>query len=164
MHIPVLRPSLPDAELLLPYFQKIDQNRVYSNFGPLSRELSRRLESYFHVQADSVICASSGTTAPAAAILAAAGRAGREKPLAIVPAFTFVGTALAAELCGYEVVFSDISAQSWTLQPESLASSHDLDRVAIVIPVAPFGRPVPQQPWQDFRQATGVPFVIDTAA
>jgi dTDP-4-amino-4,6-dideoxygalactose transaminase len=32
------------------------------------------------------------------------------------------------------------------------------------VSVAPFGRPVPQEPWRVFRQRTGIPVVIDGAA
>ena len=43
--LPLLRPSLPRAELLLPYLQQIDQSAVYTNFGPLNRSLIARLTS-----------------------------------------------------------------------------------------------------------------------
>ena len=33
-----------------------------------------------------------------------------------------------------------------------------------MIPVAPFGRPVPQTAWLEFRKRTGIPVVIDGAA
>ncbi len=33
-----------------------------------------------------------------------------------------------------------------------------------MIPVAPFGRPVPQTAWLEFRERTGIPVVIDGAA
>ncbi len=33
-----------------------------------------------------------------------------------------------------------------------------------MIPVAPFGRPVPQTAWLEFREQTGIPVVIDGAA
>ena len=39
-----------------------------------------------------------------------------------------------------------------------------LTRWAIVIPVAPFGRAVPQAAWLEFRERTGIPVVIDGAA
>src|SRR5262249_30143552 len=45
-----------------------------------------------------------------------------------------------------------------------LLSHHLLDRIGVVIPVAPFGRAVGQSPWHDFRKRTGIPVVIDAAA
>ena len=40
----------------------------------------------------------------------------------------------------------------------------DLRRIGLVVPVAPFGRPVAQAPWVEFRDRTGIPVVIDGAA
>src|SRR6266478_4083507 len=45
-----------------------------------------------------------------------------------------------------------------------LADHPERDRIGLVVPVAPFGRPVPQHPWQTFRQQSGIPVVIDGAA
>ena len=50
------------------------------------------------------------------------------------------------------------------LDAERLLSHPELPRTGVVIPVAPFGRPVPQGPWIRFQEATGVPVVIDGAA
>ena len=38
------------------------------------------------------------------------------------------------------------------------------DRIGLVIPVAPFGRAVPQAPWNVFTRETGIPVIIDGAA
>ncbi len=50
------------------------------------------------------------------------------------------------------------------LDPDRLTRHPILAQVGVVIPVAPFGRPVPQQPWLEFRDRTGIPVVIDGAA
>ncbi|MCB1435229.1 MAG: hypothetical protein KDK75_22620, partial [Alphaproteobacteria bacterium] len=34
--VPVCRPKLPEAQVLLPYLRRIDQARYYSNHGPLA--------------------------------------------------------------------------------------------------------------------------------
>jgi len=111
-----------------------------------------------------MVCASSGTAALVGAILATAGRAASDRPLAVVPALTFVGTALAVEECGYEVFVADIDPTSWTLDPTRLEEELALDRVGLVVPVAPFGRPIDQTRWQTFRGRTGIAVVIDGAA
>ncbi len=81
-----------------------------------------------------------------------------------MPAFTFVATAVAAEHCGYQPYLADIDAETWMLDPDRLAGHPALAEVGVVIPVAPFGRPVPQRPWREFRDRTGIPVVIDGAA
>ena len=162
--IPVLRPRLPSAEQLLPYLRRIDATRVYTSWGPLALELEERLCRRFSLPVGGVVSASSGTSALTAAILTAAGRAAGRRGLAIVPALTFVATAAAAESCGYTLRIADVDPETWQLDPERVAARTDLDEVAIVIPVAPFGRPVPQTAWLEFRERTGIPVVIDGAA
>jgi len=161
---PVLRPLLPPAERLLPYLRLIDSTRIYSNFGPLARELGRRISELLSLPPESVVTAASGTAALIGAILACAGRAREERPLAIVPSFTFVATAAAVEACGYEVRLLDVDSESFLLDPARAASYEAIDRVGVVVPVAPFGRPVVQKAWIEFRQKTGVEVVIDGAA
>ena len=162
--IPVLRPLLPTANRLLPYLARIDETRTYSNWGPLVNELQERLCGELGPPPGSIVCASSGTTALVGAILATAGRAASDRPLAVVPALTFVGTALAVEECGFTIVVADVDATSWTLDPIQLAQELDLDHVGLIVPVAPFGRPVDQSRWQTFRERTRIPVVIDGAA
>ena len=162
--IPVLRPCLPSAERLLPYLRRIDATRVYTSWGPLTLELEERLCRRFLLPPGGVVSASSGTSALTAAILTAAGRAAGRRRLAIVPALTFVATAAAAESCGYTLQIADVEQATWQLDPDQVADRADLDEAGIVLPVAPFGRPVPQAAWLEFRERTGVPVVIDGAA
>src|SRR5579872_621730 len=148
--IPVLRPRLPSADSLIPYLRAIDAARIYSNHGPLTSQLERRLCDELQLSAGAVVCAGSGTTAIVGAVLATTGRAASARPLAVIPAFTFVATALAVAQCGYAPYLADVDAETWSLDPEALARHPLRDRFGIVIPVAPFGRPVPQQPWKRF--------------
>lgn len=161
--IRVMRPRLPTAAQLLPYLERIDEARIYSNYGPLVVEFEARLAALFGC---GVIAntASSGTAALAGAILAAAGRAKPAAPFALIPAYTFTATAAVAEMCGYQPYFVDVDAECWMLEPGLLPAHPMIDKVGIVIPVAPYGRPVPQAPWLSFQAGTGIPVVIDDAA
>lgn len=162
--VPVMRAQLPAAERLLPYLQRIDASRTYSNFGPLVGEFHQRLAACLGVATGAVISANSGTSALVGAILATAGRAQPGRPLALIPAYTFVATAAAVEQCGYQPMLVDIDAGSWMLDPRQVADMARLDEVGLVVPVAPYGIPVPQAPWQAFSRGTGIPVVIDGAA
>jgi dTDP-4-amino-4,6-dideoxygalactose transaminase len=162
--VPVLRPLLPHSDQLLPYLRRIDASRYYSNRGPLVLELEERLADYLGLREGRVVTAASGTSALVGAILAVAGRATPKRPLALLPAFTFVGTASAVEECGYRAYLADIDDKSWMLDPQRLVNFSELDKVGVVVPVAPFGRPVPQEPWLAFRRRTGIAVVIDGAA
>ena len=162
--IPVLRPQLPSADRLLPYLRQIDARQYYSNHGPLVLELERRLAKHLAIPPGGISTAASGTAALIGAILASAGRARPERPLALMPSFTFVATAVAAEQCGYRPFLFDVDPDTWMLDAPRLAKCPECDRAGITIPVSPFGRPVPQQPWTVFQKQTGIKVVIDGAA
>ena len=163
--IPVLKPRLPSADAILPYLKRTDENQIYSNWGPLVTELAQRLCLKLHVPSGSVVCANSGMSALAGAILGAAGRAGAKRPLALVPDYTFTATALAVQMCGYEPVLASCDRNTWSFRAEDLLARPELlRRVGLVVPVAPFGRIVPQAPWASFQDETRIPVVIDGAA
>lgn len=162
--VPVYRSRLPSADRLLPYLKLIDGNRWYTNRGQLVLELEHRVSRLFGSRTAKLITASSGTSAIEGAILASAGRATPQRPLALVPAYTFVATAIAVERCGYAPYLVDIDAESWTAAPQCLIDHPMLQRAGVVVPVAAYGRALPQGPWQDFMRSTGIPVVIDGAA
>jgi dTDP-4-amino-4,6-dideoxygalactose transaminase len=163
-YVPVLRPLMPPAEALMPYLRRIDAGRIYTNHGPLVREFEGRIARLLAVPAGGVASASSGTAALAAGILTVAGRATSARPLALIPAYTYVATAMAVEQAGYQPYLADIDAETWTLDPMRLADHPALARIGVVVPVTPYGRPIPQAPWLEFQARTGVPVVIDGAA
>jgi dTDP-4-amino-4,6-dideoxygalactose transaminase len=162
--VPVLRPLLADADRLLPYLRQIDAARIYTNWGPLASELERRLARHFGLGENCVVSAGSGTAALVSAILGSAGRARPDRPLALIPAFTFVATAIAVEQCGYRPYLVDVSADTWLMEVDQLVGHSCLDQTGLVVAVAPFGRPVAQEACAAFRRRTGIPIVIDAGA
>ena len=162
--IPVLRPRLPGTDTLVPYLREIERARVYTNHGPLFFRFAAKLARCLGQPAGSVVPSSSGTDALIGAVLATVPAGRPERTLALVPSFTFVATAVAAERCGLRPLIADVDPQTWMLDPEALVDHPRLAEIAVVIPVAPFGRPVPQAPWRRFSAITGIPVVIDTAA
>lgn len=162
--MPAYRPLLPTTDRLAPYLRRIDAHRIYSNHGPLVTELEHRLSAALELAPRSVVTAASGTAALMAAVLASAGRATVERPYALCPSYTFVGTASALQQCGYVPWLVDVDAQSWLLEPEALRSHPRLGQCGVVVPVAANGRPVPVLPWEAFQAAAGIPVVIDGAA
>ena len=160
--VPVCQPLLPTSVALAPYLARIDASRRYSNHGQLVLEfqdrLSEKLNGHF------VAVASSGTSAIVGAILATAGRAKPDRPLCILPAFTFIGTVSAVEQCGYEPYFVDVDEKSWQLEEKLLEDHPKLSSAGLVLVVSAFGKKVSQAPWKKFSETTGVPVVIDGAA
>ena len=162
--VPVYRAALPRAEALLPYLQRIDANRWYTNRGELVALLEARLGNMLGGGPANVITASSGTAAIEAAVLATAGPARPERPLALLPAYTFVATASAVERCGYVPYLLDVDPTTWTLVSERLLGHPALERAGVIVPVAPYGRAVAQAEWLAFQAQAQVPVVIDAAA
>jgi dTDP-4-amino-4,6-dideoxygalactose transaminase len=161
--IPVYRPKLPTVEKLIPYLREIDKKRWYSNHGMLVEAMERRIEAMLGTGSGVVVTAS-GWAALKAAIFAAAGPATLQRPLALMPSYTFAATAAAAETCGYQPYFLDVGEEDWMISPQMLFDHPALSRTGVVIPVAVYGRSVAQKDWRQFRQATAVPVVIDAAA
>ncbi len=88
--IPIARPRMPKAEALLPYLERIDRNRTYSNFGPLVAELEARLARRLGVDPACVVTVSNATAGLTLALQALTeGRAG----VCLMPSWTFVASA-----------------------------------------------------------------------
>ncbi len=160
--IPLLIPSLPDYEALKPYITRIDQNRYYSNFGPLNQELEKRLSSLFSTQTNQPIeiVTVSNCTLGLELLLTALNLPKESRIL--VPAFTFVATLTAIIRAGHTPVIADIDLDSWLLTTNIADNSKD--NISAVIAVATFGQPQDTLAWSEFQQKTGIKVIIDAAA
>ena len=160
--IAVARPRLPAAEAILPYLQRIDEARWYSNFGPLLVELEQRLADRLRPETR-IVTVSNATQALTLALQAMDLPVGGHVAL---PAWTFVATAHAVIQAGLKPWFVDVDPATWMLDPAAvLALSSDLKRaIAAVIPVCAFGAMPDMAGWRAFRDRTGVPVLIDAAA
>ncbi|WP_426955161.1 DegT/DnrJ/EryC1/StrS family aminotransferase [Muricoccus radiodurans] len=161
--IPVARPLLPRAEALLPYLQEMDAARCYSNFGPLSRRLERRLAEQYGIAAGSVVTVANATLGLTLALQAQRPRPGS---LCLMPAWTFAASAHAAVLVGLRPHFLDVG-EDGALTPgavERALASLPPGRVGAVMAVAPFGRPLEAAAWDALAARTGLPMVLDAAA
>jgi dTDP-4-amino-4,6-dideoxygalactose transaminase len=162
--LPVYRPLLPAADALLPYLREIDAARFYTNRGPLVWQLERRLSRLLGKPGYAVRLAASGTLALELAILAHAGRARPERPLALLPGFTFAATAQAAERCGYRPVFVDVDPRNWMIEPAALAAHPLRAQAGLVLAVAPYGMLPDTAALAALQAETGIPVVVDAAA
>ncbi|WP_424976012.1 DegT/DnrJ/EryC1/StrS family aminotransferase [Dinoroseobacter sp. S124A] len=160
----VCDPLLPTAQEIMGYLDVPDRNRWYANRGELVQRLETRLSKALGADRDVVTTAASGTAALEASIMATAGRATAEKPLALLPSYTFAATALAADRCGYTPYFVDVDPQSWALDPAALADHPVLAQAGVVLVVAPYGRLPDLTAFEVFRDQSGVPVVVDAAA
>ena len=166
--IPILKALLPETSDLIPFLKKIDGSSRYSNFGPLSREFENSLsELYQDLVGDEASClvVSNGTSGLTLAL--------RELELppksgVLVPAFTFVATALAVKAAGHVPIACDIDVNTWLLTPESIEPTiRNLKKsipLKAVVPVSIFGATQDISVWDAFYRRTGIKVVIDAAA
>lgn len=160
--LPVAAPTLPAAERVMPYLQRIDASGWYSNFGPLVQELETRLASRFTPPTE-VVTVANGTLGLTLALQALDLPRGG---FCAVPSWTFVATAHAVRMAGLTPWFVDVEAEGGELTPELLSQA--LPRapgpVAATLPVSVMGRPAPVEAWAAFQDATGLPVILDAAA
>lgn len=161
--LPVMRPQLPAAGRLLPYLSRIDQSRIYSNFGPLTAEFEDRLAAHFAIPEGAVTTVANATLG---LTLALSAQGARPSTLCLMPAWTFVASAQAAIAAGLVPFFVDVDPVAWTLDPATVAAAiaGAPGDVGAVMPVMAFGRPIDFDAWDRFRSTSGVPVVIDAAA
>ncbi|WP_282609720.1 DegT/DnrJ/EryC1/StrS aminotransferase family protein [Pelagibius sp. Alg239-R121] len=161
--VPVMRPRLPAAEEIFPYLSEIDANHWYSNFGPLACRFEDRLSAHFTDDTGCVAAVSNGTVGLILALKALAPLPG---DLCMLPAFTFTASASAVLAAGLVPWFVDVDPLTWALEPgrakDYLKSAPG--RVAAIMPVSVFGRPVAVSAWDELSLETSIPVVIDGAA
>ncbi len=162
--LPVCRPMLPPAAAIAAYLRESDATRHYTNRGPLVRRLEARLSDQLGLDQQSVRTASNGTSAIEIAIIATAGTAGPERPYALIPSYTFAATALAAERCGYQPLFCDVDPLTWSIDLASVAQHPVLDKIGLILAVAPYGRKPQMREAEALTAATGITVVMDAAA
>ena len=150
-----LIPDLPRASDLLPYLERIDQNRWYSNFGPLLQQYENRLSE---ITGGHCVTLSSGTAALELGIAALDLPPG--SPV-LLPSFGFPAALLALLRCGLKPIFCDVDPNTWTLTPEIALAAFAAMPCKLVLPLATFGHPLPVERWDDFAQATDARVLID---
>ena len=162
--IPLLVPDMPTAEELLPYLKRIDENKWYTNFGPLVQEYEASLSSWLSKRSGRdayAVTVNSGTAALELGLSVLNLKPGAK---VLVPGITFIASATAVTRMGFIPVFSDIDESSWLLTTTIARSVIEYEHIDAVMPVATFGVPHDLKAWDDFTKETGIPVLIDAAA
>lgn len=161
--IPLLIPRMPSADKIYPYLRKIDQNRIYTNYGPLNAEFENRLASELGqgLSSSHLTTVSNCTVGLELAIQALSLPA---NALVLLPSLTFVATATAIVRAGATPLFSDIDPAGWCLTPDIAERAlKNGERFDLVMPVSTFGKQHDVVAWDAFTARTGVPVLIDAA-
>jgi len=162
--IRVARPKLPSTNYLKHYFEMIDENRHYSNFGPLVKKFEKNISTELGFKSKGVVSSASSGTAALELIIRQFQFPSRSNVL--VPSFTFIATAQAIVNAGLKPIFVDVDRVSWALKPEkAVAYINNLNlNIKAIIAVAPFGSPIKMDEWEHFQRKTGIQVIIDAAA
>ena len=160
--IPLLQPSMPSTEALIPYLRRIEAARLYTNFGPLCREFERRLEDLLEptrgpCRATTVANATLGLEL---SLMASGLRSGAR---VLIPAITFVATATAIQRSGMVPVIADVDPETWCLTPAIARQACASGRIDAVVPVATFGCALDPSEWDDHARAYDCRVIIDAA-
>lgn len=125
--------------------------------GPRVAEFEALLAASLEVE--HAVAVSSGTAALHLALLALGTGPGDE---VIVPAFGFVATANAVELCGARAVLADVDPDTFALTAASVRAAIG-PRTVGIMPVHPFGIPAPMAALEAVADAHGLWICEDAA-
>lgn len=160
--IPFLRPNLVKKERFMVHFEKIEETRIYSNYGPLNNLFEERAIAQMFDGIGSAVTVHNATIG---LILAISQSKRPQGKYAVMPSFTFAATPLAAEWCGLEPYFLDIEPENWQMNREQLEQAVKLlgDEIAVIVPYATFGTVIDLSVYNKLQEQ-GIPVVIDAAA
>ena len=146
--IPIFRPRLPTFSQIEPYIKRIDNARIYSNFGPLEKEVVIRISDYLGMPPTNIATCANATLALEGALETSVGSLNWE-----LPSWTFTATASAVARSRRYGKFVDVD-KFWRM---GITSSSEQ-----VIDVLPFGA-TPRSA-EFYSQANLKNVVIDAAA
>ncbi len=150
------------AENILPYLKEIDQNRYYTNFGPLVQRFENTISKHFDNAAVTTI--SNGTLGLTLALKSFDIPDGK---FCLMPAWTFVATPSAAHWAGLTPYFLD-AGENQILDPnrvwDFLSNPTQREKTGAVIVVSPFGAPIDIKIWEEISQKFSTPVIVDAAA
>ena len=132
--VPVMKPKLPKYRHVKKYLKQIDKNQIYSNNGPLIKELEQKYANFLGIDSDQVVLCSSAT----------AGLIGTthlsEADEINVPTFTFPASALAVSNAGKKLVLQDIDNQDWQIDVSNISNGSS-NGIMVVLPFGAEWRP-----------------------
>ncbi len=152
------RPNLCNREAIHTSLDQIFDSKWLSNDGPFLRRFEERLQDYLGVRNCVAVCnATIGLQMVYRAL-----RLPRPKPVAAMPAFTFVATAHAWEWEGGQPAFCDVAPSTHLLSPADVEAHID-DQTALLVGVHTWGQPCHIEELEAISKARGIPLIFDSA-
>lgn len=153
--VPVGQLYFPSWERYEQMFSGIFEREYYNNNGPLLTEFESRIQSFLGVK--HAICTSSCTMG----LMIAAQALGLKKRV-IVPAHTFIATALSLQWAGVEPVFCDVDIKTHHVDLDKLESLID-DSVEAILAVNLWGGAAEVEKLEAIADKYGLTLYFDSA-
>lgn len=154
--------SLATRSRINKYLTQVDNNRYYSNFGPLYFKLKKKIEKHLNYKNNGLILTSSGHSS----LLAVTKylRTKLNKKYVLCPSFSFYSNPLSIIDSGFKPYFVDISSNdlviNFKLVKQILSKKKD---IAFLMVVSPFGHPIDIDYLNKFQKLIKIPIVYDAA-
>lgn len=145
----VLVPSMPTLRDVKKYLRRIDSTMVYSNYGPLYKDLVSRLAQNWDLKEENICILANGTLSLEGAIATSFSLDGEW----VSPSWSFAATGIALRNQLDSFSFVDID-ENWRMAPNSL------EGIKGVMDVAPFGDELQFDRFNDFAGT----LLVDAAA
>ncbi|PTO51475.1 aminotransferase DegT [Vibrio splendidus] len=156
MNIKLNQPITPDLKKLSSYLKQVNDNGWYTNFGPLHKLLTQRLEAYLGVE--NLLLVSNGTLALQVAYKTL------DVKNALTTPFSFVATASSLIWQDIETSFSDIDSESYNLCPEKaqrvLDENSDIDTI---VATHVYGNPCDVTAFDKLAEKNKIKIIYDAA-
>lgn len=141
LFIPVMKPKLPTIKMVEIYLKTLDTNKIYTNRGPLLKQLELRFADLLKVKEENLVICSSATLAiQGISYLANVSEFH-------VPSYTFSASGLAIHNSGKNLILDDISYGTWQINHTELKPSTNEG----VLTVYPFGSNLEITDYQNFE-------------
>jgi dTDP-4-amino-4,6-dideoxygalactose transaminase len=156
--------KLATTKKLLPYFKKIDDNRFYSNFGPLHNTATKIIENLLKFPGYCCTLTSSGD-ASLNAVFKLIKQKNPTKKIVICPSFAFFADANNIFNNGFKPYFVDINKYDLTYDNNLLKKVIEKKKnlIAAIVYVSPFGYPIPIQNLNYIYNKYKIPIIYDAA-
>lgn len=151
----VTQPYLPPLEEFFPYLEKIWENKILTNSGPMHQELEQKLSEYLGVE--HVILFNNGTNAllTALQVLNLSGEV-------ITTPYSFIATSHSIAWNNLSPVFIDIDENSLNLDPEKIEAAIT-ERTSAIMPVHCYGNPCEVKAIQEIAEKYNLKVIYDAA-
>lgn len=157
------KPKLSQHSTFKKYFDKIDSNRYYSNFGPLYKSTTKYIENYFKLKKNCVVLTSSGHSSILALFLFLKQKSGK-KNIVLVPNHSFHSNLQAIILAGFVPKFYQYEPEDEHKQEVIINNIlNKTKNVAAINFVSCLGKPIDIDFLNKIQETKKTPVIYDAA-